>query len=206
MDWGKNIRVLVISLVAVVGVLIWLLVLYIFPMNPAAPYFSNVDDRIGGFHWNLGEFQPVYLFPFKKDNDYFIKVAYRDSRQKIKLMNIFIGSEGQDPVPFSVVMRGVDEVYKINKVDQYGKYFHFGSRVHLTYLRNVTKRSGDYLEIIEPTEENTKNICEASKVLCMSIKLVTEKPDSYWDFATLKNFPDNLLFPVISLDTRILDK
>jgi len=197
---------LLILAVLLGGVFVWLMVNLVFPVNPANSYFPSNDDRLGGIHWNLGKFQPVYLFSFASMDNYFIKVAYRDGQQKIKLMDVLVGRKGTDSIPFSkVVLKDGGGTADIGGIGEYGKYFKAGDRIYITYLRNVLKRPGDQLDIIEPNAENTKGVCGLSKMLCFSLKLALANATKLWDFPIIKNFPNDILFPGISLSKILIN-
>jgi len=181
------------------GVLIMLLTLYYFPVNPEKPYFPELDDRVGGVHWHLGSFQPVYLFTLTKGNDYYIKVAYRDKKNIIRTMDVFVGRKGAEEIPFSKVYEENDNSLSVEEIDDYGEYFSFGDRVSFLYLRNVLKRNGDAFDIVEPNEEIMMEICEVSDMLCLSAKLAQTNPDEFWSFSSTKSFDNSLVFPAISL-------
>jgi hypothetical protein len=195
--------IVLLVVVALVG-FGWLALRAYLPVNPINPYFPNTDTRIGGLHWDLGEFQPIYLYSFTNKNNYFIKVAYRDPRQNIKFMDILVGQGGTNTIPFSSITDAGNNVIQIGSISEYGKHFKFGNRVHITYLLNVLKRSDDQLGIIEPTADNTKTICQSSKMLCYSITLVQANAKAFWDFPTTGSFSTNLFFPGLSLSKVLI--
>lgn len=207
---GPKKRIVLIPLLVVLLVLAffaglgWLALRAYLPINPVNPYFPNTDDRIGAVHWNLGEFQPVYLFSFSNKNDYFLKVAYRDADQKIRLMNVLVGRSGVDSIPFSIIGTDVNNPVEVSSVGEYGKYFKIGSRVHITYLRNVLKRPGDAVDIIEPNAENTKGMCDLSKTLCYSVSLAQINAIELWNFPITKSFPVSLPFPAVWLSNKLI--
>jgi hypothetical protein len=203
MKWVKWMVLLVVAMW--VGV-VWLTIRIYLPVNPISPYFPSSDTRIGILHWNLGEFQPVYLYSFSNKDNYFIKVAYRGAGQKIELMDVLVGRGGTDSIPFISVAKDDNSVIDIGNIGEYGKYVKIGDRVHITYLRNVLKRPGDFFDIVEPTAENIKDICASSKMLCYSVSLTQANANDFWNFPTTENFPGNLIFPGLSLSQKLLNR
>lgn len=202
---NKRVKWLVLLVVVLCAVVGWFAIRVYLPVNPQYPYFPDSRTRIGGVHWNLGEFQPVYLYTFSSKDNYFVKVAYRGAGQKIKLMDILVRRSGADSIPFSSVMKADGSVTEIGSISEYGKYFKVGERVHITYLWNVLQRQGDPLTIVGPNEQNTKDICGASKMLCYSLSLVQANQDEFWNFPTAKSLPNNLIFPGLSLSKKLLN-
>lgn len=196
-----------VLLIVVLGVILgWLTIRTYLPVNPVVPYFPGSTERLGGVHWNLGEFQPVYLYSFTNKGDYFIKVAYRDSGQNVKLMDVLVGKSGADGIPLSGVIIADGSTVNIADIGNYGKYFKIGSRIHITYLWNVLKRTGNLFDIVEPNAENIKSICDSSKMICYSISLLQVNPDAFWNFPVTGDFPSNLTFPVYKLSNKLLSQ
>jgi hypothetical protein len=61
------------------------------PVKPETPYFPESSSVIANTNIAIGEFRPVYLWAFRKNGGFFYKVAYRDGRGHIRVIDILAG-------------------------------------------------------------------------------------------------------------------
>lgn len=197
--------VLVIVLLFLVSLLSFRLLL---PVDPAQPYFTPGGARLGGVRWLLGEFQPVYLYSFEKNEDYFIKVAYRDKKNKIKLIDVFVGgsSEGVKIPLLGVFSEETKRKDDINTLKDYGNYFKFGNRLLFTYLRNTEPRDNpETRDAIEFNPELFDELCGGSLNLCYAARQTSLHTDLYWEFQNTGSFGDDIPLYVISISKLFSD-
>ena len=180
----KTIPFLLALFVIVLGVLVWLITIWVIPKKPVEPYFPDDLGRISEIHWIIGQFQPVYLFAFEKRGDLFLKVAYRDSNRRIKLMDVYLGNinnvnVGLVPLVYDSDPTGIE----VAKLADYQNNLKFGQRFLISYLRTVTRRSGTgSADAAGFGELVVTRYCEVMPRVCDAASYVNSGPDSYWNF------------------------
>jgi hypothetical protein len=177
-----------------------LLVRFCLPLAPARPYFPDSYTRLPQVHWLFARFQPVFLFPFARGDAGFFKVAYRDARQKLRLMDIYVGVLKPAPALVGVSVDG--QLRPVVRLSAYWQYFRPGDRVSLTYLRAVTPRPGTpAASAAPPSSDQGRQVCAQLPPLCPPAELAEADPDSYWNLAVTGRFPAQALFPVIGISS-----
>ncbi len=199
------IKLLVGAVIMMVGIVIFLIFNKVIPVNPVTGYFLNRTDNMEYFNWEIKYFQPVYLSSTSKDNKHYFKVAYRDMKNNIKVMDLLVGQSGTESGSFVRVATS-EGLADIEKLSDYSKYVSFGKRIRVSYIRNVLKRSdGSTPEIIEPTDLNVSVICNINPQNCLPIKVARENPEPLWNFSITEKFPKETDFPVMLIYTELLN-
>lgn len=193
--------------VALIGALCMLAVRIILPINPLKAYIPiGQDSPMDFYNWTVGQFQPVYLYSFNKGNDGYIRTVYRDAKNKIRFLDLFVGNKNMAGGQFVSVANEKKELQTVNKVQDYNRYIGFGRRIKVGYLRNVTTMQDNISEkVVEPTEFGIANICNISYQNCISIKIVKEYPDLFWNFEYTGVFSKGILFPVMTISNTLFD-
>jgi len=152
----------------------------VLPVNPPQLYFPPTEERLGIIHWGIGYFQPVFLRAFMTDGEYFLKVAYRDVNNRIRVMDIYLGTGGAlAPVKKS------DGTWKTPYVlSDYQTEFKLGRRIIVSYFRNVIRRGDEemYKATMSPDVGEAEGYCRENTRYCDLAKYSQEKAQAYWEF------------------------
>lgn|GEM_PF-3819937 len=181
---NKFVSFLFVALLVMVGAVVWLLTRLIVPIKPINPYFPDNFERISEIHWIIGQYQPVYLYSFENKGDLYIKTVHRDSKNRIKLMNVYLGNKnnlqaGLAPLFSEPLTAGS----KVESLDDYRKHLKFGQRFLVSYIRSASRRPGTGSEdAAKFTDAVAVEYCKIYQGVCEAAGYTVSDSDSFWEF------------------------
>lgn len=186
-----------VILLFLAGCGVYLGVRTILSVNPRDPYFSAKEDRIGQIHWSFGYFFPVYLRAFEKDDHVYVQVAYRNTKNKIKVLNVDMGQKGA-----LVPVKSPDGWIKFPQgLADFQKGYRIGQRVKIGYYRNVIRRQeSGYTTVLPMTDSVVVQYCMDYPRDCEIAKYTLEHNEDYWNFKLTGDFDKTVHFKAISME------
>ena len=139
------------------------------------PFFVQERLQVTGTGWRIGEFQPVYLYRYKRDNALFIKTIYFDDKNIIKFQDVFVGGllDGKEIelTPYKAE-RDKTTVYG-KKVDEFNFPLSFGKRFKIMYLVKVDELGAG----------TSSGLCQDAPDFCVKAEYVHNKGEIYEVFS-----------------------
>jgi len=186
--------------VMVVGGIILALRL-VLPVNPRQPYFSATEDRAGSMHWGVGYFQPVFLWAFEKGDGIFFKVAYRDVKNKIRVMNVSLGKKGS----LAGIKTADGKWRKPQILADYRLAFLPGRRMTVSYFRNVIRREEEmYRETVAPGFGTAFKYCTQEPKQCDLAKYTQEYAEDLWQLKLTGVLDKNIELKALHAEAKVI--
>lgn len=198
--WG-----LIIAFAVIFSGLIYWGFRYVIPVSPAEPYFPDYQARDGYMRWSTREFQPVFLYTFKKNGLPYVKTAYRDTKHRIVISDVRIGQMIEGELQYLFVNIAGSDSQTISDYRQLGKYFRIGQRVKISYLANSTRtEEKKYQEVIEPNESQAAGYCKTFQYECGAAKATKLAQQDYWGVWENKRISGKFDFVGVSISNSLV--
>lgn len=206
---NRLLLVLAISFFASVIVLAWLFTRLVIPINPVKPYFPDNDKgRISLIYWIIGKYQPVYLYSFENNGDLYIKAAHRDLKNKIELMDIYLGNKNNTQIRLTPFVSQSTKAIQTTGIGDYQKRLKFGDRFLVSYIRSASPKEDAILKKLTNeaamTDKAVQDACLVKPELCDVAKYTIAESDKFWNFRNTGIFDTKTKFPALSLSLEII--
>lgn len=181
------------------------------PVRPKASYFPAGFIRIPQLHWYIDTFQPIYLYSSQKNGNRFLKVAYRNHKNQVKFLDVFISGKlpnqsANFDLPFVNTSNNENEnspSFYPKKFNELKPYLKFGKQVGILYVKSVKDRFSE--GVVLPWAKNAKSDCKNLGRLCdVAIYVGRTNDDEFYQFEDTGNFNKVGFFPCIGITPDLI--
>jgi len=174
----------------------------------AHQYYSENDQLVGQTLWTMAAFRGLYLSHHTSaDGSYYIKMAYRDRKSKLKIVDLQVGGSNKFG-EWAPLVIGSGNVISPDGGEIYDEYLKPGTWFTVTYLASVTNtytppivQNRAQSSRISPLDFYNSGSCKTVVRLCEVAKYVEKNESDFWNFYNT-GFFSGIEFPVISIELK----